>query len=270
MIKSIIITVFVCLGMSSSFAQIGKPATTEKDHKEANPESNVIPILVDSSANDAPLNTNLKATEKEALVIFTVADPNNVAEQGAVIKLTGTDTVLTREGVADIEGKWYVLLPKGKSCKIVVEKFGKRFIFNDLYTIPKDEGEVIMDHVLTIKVITKYIRIFKMDHVIFESGKSDLRLPCIPALEALFKTLSNSPTMVIEIAGHTDNVGDDNKNMVLSQERSNVMINYLIKKGIAANRVSGKGYGETQPIDTNDTPEGRTKNRRSEVKVIKE
>jgi len=75
--------------------------------------------------------------------------------------------------------------------------------------------------------------------------------------------------MVIEISGHTDDVGDDALNLELSQKRAESVRNYLIKNGIASNRVTAKGYGETQPIADNSTPEGKAKNRRTEVKILK-
>ena len=76
--------------------------------------------------------------------------------------------------------------------------------------------------------------------------------------------------MEIEIAGHTDNVGTIESNIKLSKERANSVRNYLIKKGISAKRVIAKGYGETQAVADNLTPQGRKKNRRTEVRIIKE
>ena len=77
-------------------------------------------------------------------------------------------------------------------------------------------------------------------------------------------------TIVIEISGHTDNVGTPENNLKLSQDRANSVRAYLIKKGIAEARVSAKGYGDTQPIALNDTDANKQKNRRTEVRVIKE
>jgi len=73
---------------------------------------------------------------------------------------------------------------------------------------------------------------------------------------------------VIEISGHTDDVGDDASNLTLSQQRAESVRNYLIKKGIAANRVVAKGYGETMPVTTGTSDEARQKNRRTEVKIL--
>ena len=80
--------------------------------------------------------------------------------------------------------------------------------------------------------------------------------------------MSSNQNLKIEIGGHTDNQGNDEYNMNLSLERAKSVYNYLISKGISADRMSYKGYGETKPIASNDTEEGRQLNRRTEFKVI--
>lgn len=75
--------------------------------------------------------------------------------------------------------------------------------------------------------------------------------------------LQNNPTVKAEIQGHTDNIGNDNDNLILSDRRAQAVYNYLIEKGIPKNRIRYKGYGESKPIAPNTTPEGRAKNRRT-------
>jgi OOP family OmpA-OmpF porin len=70
------------------------------------------------------------------------------------------------------------------------------------------------------------------------------------------------------LEGHTDNVGDDNSNMKLSEDRAKAVSNYLIKKGIAAERIDVKFYGETKPVASNDSDEGRRMNRRVDMKFV--
>jgi len=74
--------------------------------------------------------------------------------------------------------------------------------------------------------------------------------------------------MVVEISGHTDNVGNDQSNIALSQARADVVANALVTKGIAKTRLISKGYGKNLPIAANDTEEGRQLNRRTEFKII--
>ena len=83
------------------------------------------------------------------------------------------------------------------------------------------------------------------------------------------KALSHrSMNWQLEIAGHTDNVGDDNLNLVLSKKRAEALKSYLMSQGIEESRLLTLFYGETKPVATNDTPEGRQKNRRVEMKIV--
>jgi outer membrane protein OmpA-like peptidoglycan-associated protein len=92
--------------------------------------------------------------------------------------------------------------------------------------------------------------------------------PSKPALDKLAEVLKNKPLWKLEISGHTDNVGDDNGNLVLSKKRAEALKNYLISKGINADRLVTLYFGETKPIADNNTPEGRKKNRRVEMKIV--
>ena len=80
--------------------------------------------------------------------------------------------------------------------------------------------------------------------------------------------LKDNPTLKIQINGHTDNSGKPADNIRLSEDRARSVTSYLIAKGIAPARLSSKGWGDTQPIADNSTPEGRAKNRRTELKVL--
>jgi len=79
--------------------------------------------------------------------------------------------------------------------------------------------------------------------------------------------LARNPQIHIKIVGHTDNVGKDAANQKLSDGRANAVMKDLIERGIAPERIQAEGRGETQPIDTNDTEEGRQNNRRVEIEI---
>lgn len=73
--------------------------------------------------------------------------------------------------------------------------------------------------------------------------------------------------VVIELAGHTDNVGDKKANMTLSQNRAKSVYDFLVSKGVPTTRITFKGYGDTQPVDSNDSDKGRSNNRRTEFRI---
>jgi outer membrane protein OmpA-like peptidoglycan-associated protein len=107
-----------------------------------------------------------------------------------------------------------------------------------------------------------------LNNVFFETSKWELKPESMIELDRLVLLLKNNPEKKIEIGGHTDNVGSDEANLTLSNNRAQSVVDYLVKKGIAVNRLAAKGYGESVPIATNDTDAGRSKNRRTEFRVI--
>ena len=80
--------------------------------------------------------------------------------------------------------------------------------------------------------------------------------------------LKKNPRVKIELSAHTDSVGSVIYNDSLSNKRAKVAAEYIISKGVAPKRISSKGYGDSMPIESNETPEGRSLNRRVEIKII--
>ncbi|MGC8769127.1 OmpA family protein [Calditerrivibrio sp.] len=106
--------------------------------------------------------------------------------------------------------------------------------------------------------------------VFFDTNRSEVKDQYLAEIEKVATFMKQYPSIKIEIAGHTDNRGDRQKNIHLSQARAESVANILIEKfGISKDRVTAKGYGPDKPIDNNDTEEGRQKNRRVEAVIIK-
>jgi outer membrane protein OmpA-like peptidoglycan-associated protein len=122
----------------------------------------------------------------------------------------------------------------------------------DLYLVPIEIGEKV-----------------RLNNIFFETGKWDLLPESFNELDKLVRMLNDNPDMAIEINGHTDNVGNDDSNLQLSQKRAAAVVNYLLEKGISNTRLDSKGFGETQPVAANETDEGRALNRRVEFVIIK-
>ncbi|MFH2096864.1 MAG: OmpA family protein [Bacteroidota bacterium] len=108
----------------------------------------------------------------------------------------------------------------------------------------------------------------KLDNIFFETDKAVLLPESITELDQLVETMKRHSTLVIEIQGHTDNVGTDEYNQVLSLNRAKAVVDFLTGKGIVSSRISSSGYGSTRPIAGNSTEEGRAMNRRVEFKVV--
>jgi outer membrane protein OmpA-like peptidoglycan-associated protein len=100
----------------------------------------------------------------------------------------------------------------------------------------------------------------------FDFDKATLRADSEAALNNILEVLTTYPDLRVELAGHTDNVGKADYNVKLSDARVNTVRGWLVGKGVKADRLTAKGYGAAQPVADNDSPEGRAKNRRVELR----
>jgi outer membrane protein OmpA-like peptidoglycan-associated protein len=103
--------------------------------------------------------------------------------------------------------------------------------------------------------------------IYFDVNSAKLQSRSYAPLDELVQILKDNPSYKLEIESHTDNTGTNEYNQKLSNNRSATVMSYLVKKGVDASRLTANGYGEEKPIATNDTKEGRTLNRRSELKL---
>lgn len=106
------------------------------------------------------------------------------------------------------------------------------------------------------------------ENLLFETNKDVILSSSFNSLNELAKVMKKYPDSKLHLEGHTDNVGDDAKNLDLSQRRAAAVMNYLVKQGLSQYRISSEGFGETRPVASNDTEDGRKLNRRVEM-VIK-
>ncbi|MBM3324254.1 MAG: OmpA family protein, partial [Calditrichaeota bacterium] len=101
--------------------------------------------------------------------------------------------------------------------------------------------------------------------ITFETGKATIKDESMPIIEQMAELMRTNADLKVEIQGHTDNVGSPEANKKLSEERASAVKKALVDRGIAAERMSTAGFGDTQPVADNSTEEGRAKNRRVEL-----
>lgn len=109
----------------------------------------------------------------------------------------------------------------------------------------------------------------RLKHIYFDFDKTTLKSESYVELNKVVDFLKKNPKVEIQISGHTDSKGNDDYNQNLSQGRSQAVVDYIISQGIDDYRLSAQGYGESKPIESNDTEAGRANNRRVEVTVVK-
>jgi outer membrane protein OmpA-like peptidoglycan-associated protein len=105
--------------------------------------------------------------------------------------------------------------------------------------------------------------------IYFETDSATLKPESTETLQQVLKTIKAKSSLKLTIEGHTDAQGSDQHNQALSQKRAQSVLNWLIKNGINPDRLSAKGYGESQPVADNNRPDGRALNRRVEISVAK-
>ena len=110
---------------------------------------------------------------------------------------------------------------------------------------------------------------FEIHDLFFVQSRSEILPESLPTLDNLSMILKANPTMVIELGGHTDNIGSKKANLQLSKSRAESVKNYLLQLGIRDNRLKTTGYGSKYPKNKNTDPESRKENRRVEVKILK-
>ena len=202
------------------------------------------------------------------LVKGTITDADNGSPIEAHIEITDNskNEVISTFKSNSSSGAYIVNLPSGKNYGLSVSKDGYLFHsenFNLADTA--DFQELVIDVQLKkIQVGTTII----LKNIFFDYNKSSLQPESYAELDRVAEILKKQPNLKIEISGHTDNQGSLKYNTDLSESRAKTVVDYLIGKGIAENRLTYKGYAYEKPIATNDTEEGRSANRRVEFKIL--
>ncbi len=184
--------------------------------------------------------------------------------------------------ITDMDGEFLVVLPIGKNYALNISK--EKYLFHsENFSLEKNTS---LENPFLLKIGLQPIKEkpaatvataepeavappIVLRNVLFETGKADLKPESTFELNKLLQLLQTNATLKIQINGHTDNVGSDENNMVLSTNRAKAVHDFLIKNGISASRLSYKGFGETKPIDSNNTDWGRQNNRRTEFVMLK-
>ena len=216
----------------------------------------------------------------------SVAEPITVEEKSlTVFKGKILDAITKNSIAADIEitinstgevytilksnsstGKFLLSLPAGKNYGISVAAEGYLF-HSENFDLPKGDGFNLVNKDIELKNIKVGSNI-ALRNVFFNSGKWDIKSDSYAELDRLVALLSDITSLKIEISGHTDNIGSVSFNELLSQRRADAVVNYLVGQGVDKKRLSAKGYGQSKPVDSNNTAEGRALNRRTEFEII--
>ncbi len=201
-----------------------------------------------------------------AIVDVLVTNLEKEPKPNQIIIFENTTTHKIVEGTSDENGKLSLTLPVKQNYSIQIQGISEAEDYMELkIPAPKSATSTLR---FNINIEFEPPMLFTLHNVHFQSGSADLKESSFEELQKLLDYLTLNNTITVEIAGHTDDVGESIANVSLSQKRAEAVRQYVVDKGIDPKRVSAKGYGEHYPVSPNNTPEGRQKNRRTEVRIL--
>ncbi|MCX6258494.1 MAG: OmpA family protein [Bacteroidia bacterium] len=164
-----------------------------------------------------------------------------------------------------VTGSYQASLPAGE--KIAFYAKAKDYVsVNEMVNTDASKGPITKDLSLVSIAVGETV---KLNNIFFQTGKSTLKADSYAELDRVVQLFKDYPTLEIEVSGHTDNVGSDEVNNKLSQDRAQAVKDYLVSQGIQAQKIQAKGYGKSKPVAANDSEEGKAKNRRVDFTILK-
>ncbi|WP_299462254.1 OmpA family protein [uncultured Microscilla sp.] len=165
------------------------------------------------------------------------------------------------------DGSYKIVLPYDKVYDFLASKSGFYSVSKHLDLSSVSKFKVIKRNLYLAPIIVG--QKIRLNNLFFDVGKSALKSSSFAELNRLVSSMKSYPNMTIEVSGHTDAQGSPAKNLQLSKDRANAVLNYLKSKGIPTSRMQAKGYGQTKPLASNNTAQGRARNRRVEFMILK-
>ena len=184
----------------------------------------------------------------------------------AVISFEGAD--IQNVVASPATGEFYVKIKPGSySVRAAAQGFKSELKVVQIAAGKKTIAEFVLEPLTKAKLTEKKIEINETIH--FETGKAIILPESFGLLDEVSDILRSNPTLSILIEGHTDSIGSDTSNLILSQNRANAVMQYLTQHGVGSDKLKATGYGKSRPIADNSTANGRAKNRRVEFTIIR-
>ena len=209
-------------------------------------------------AQNSEINSDLARTT------ITIKNEFNIPYPNTRILIKGSTKNYTF--ISDIQGNGIIDLKKGEEFRVSCFVNGEEFKFDEVIYIEKNKNIISANIDLQFDL---YESIFEIKNLNFKTAKYNIEEKYFQELDNLKSLLVNENEIKIEIAGHTDNNGSELANQLLSENRAKSVKSYLVKNGIDKLRINCVGYGEKQPIANNNSKQGREKNRRIEIRILK-
>lgn len=213
------------------------------------------------------LRNNIRPTRTLYLKGVVTDKSNGKKLPSSVELINNADQSVLMKIQTDETGLYFITLPVGRDYTLSVNRKGY-LPFTELYSLANKEADSVYVKNIALQPLAINAS-FTFKNIEFTSNASILPETAAIELNKLVALLNENGTLQVQISGHTDNTGNEVENKKLSANRALSIVNFLIEKGISKNRLAYKGYGSSQPIASNDTPEGRARNRRTSVEITK-
>ncbi|MBX3102402.1 MAG: PD40 domain-containing protein [Bacteroidetes bacterium] len=187
---------------------------------------------------------------------------------GAVVQVVhlGTGDTVRQVESNSVTGRFLLSLPLEEEYAAYVDARGYLF-YSQHFSLKGLSGQQYFDILIRLQPIQQGATV-RLDNIFFDFDQATLKAESRIELEKLLRFLQANPTVKVEIRGHTDNEGTDSYNLRLSDQRAKAVAAWLLERGIPADRLQAKGYGETEPVAPNDTDASRARNRRTEFRIV--
>lgn len=203
---------------------------------------------------------------KSATVKVICLDMENKAIEGEQVVFIREGSRAEFKGITDQNGYFAIDIPGPGKYLILAKSISQNTEGGNLVLPILKSGQSYGTYEVEVRI--EPAMEFTLNNVYYESASQILKQESFKELDELYNLLLYKQSIKIEIAGHTDDVGDENANLQLSKNRAESVKAYLVGKGIAGERILTKGYGESMPIADNSNEEGRKINRRTEVRIV--
>lgn len=211
----------------------------------------------------------LQAKQKKTKYVKgTVSDAKTKSPLGAAVSLTDINTreVISQVNADSLNGQYLIVLPEGSEYALYVSR--DKYLFKSLsfnLADDKEENSLVLDIALDPIIAGTTVQ---LNNIFFASGAYALEDKSETELQKLIGFLRDNPKLRVEIGAHTDDIGTSAANLDLSTKRAQSVVDYLLKAGIASERITRNGYGEKKPLVPNTSDENRAMNRRIEFKIL--
>jgi len=205
--------------------------------------------------------------EKVLLVRGKITDQENTSFRDAKVEIKNVESKkITEIEVDSITGEYFGAVLMRNDYIMTVKKKG--YVQETKY-ISKIEQRITKP--LELFIDLKPIQVgmsYRLNDIYFDFNSYELQPESMVVIDEFYQFLVDNPTMKVSIQGHTDNIGSEKDNLILSENRSHAVYDHLVKRGISIDRIDYKGFGESRPVESNDGEDGRARNRRTEFVIV--